>query len=321
MKHWRLTEGDVVARAKQKVLLASQNKLPWFKTRWNNVNAMLDGGIVAPCCFAIGSMSGGGKSLMAALLREDFSNPLLSPWAEKVVFLHFGLDMAVENEVLRSLQRNNGKTINEMLGIAAPQSELQYMNILRSLDKMKSSPKPIEYVERPPTVDQMKQIVIEFVNDYPGRQHVVIIDHTLLIQTGQYEDENELIGRLSNTALELAKQYNLVFILLSQLNDKIEQDNRILKHELHAPKKTDFFGSKKMFHAMDLVAVIHRPELLHIDEYWIPRIPTANLMVWHQIKNRHYKPGWTKLYADLSNGQFLEWDKRPKANNSVNFLK
>lgn len=320
MRDWRIPETEVIDRARAKIEKASKKELIWYKTRWGNVNRCIDGGIVAPMCIAIGSMSGAGKSLFMALLREDFSNPALSPWAKESVFLHFGLDMAVENEILRHLQRNRGQTINEMLGISKEQSNLAFMNLIRELDVMKKNPRPIEFVEKSPTVAQMEKIVEEFVGDYPGRQHIITIDHTLLMRAGKYQDENDLVGQLSNTALELTKKYNLLFFLLSQLNDKIEQDNRITKKELHAPRKTDFFGSKKMYHAMDLIMVLHRPELLHIPKYWNFELDTEDLAVLHVLKNRHYKPSWTKLRSDLSNGRFLEWNDVPGNKKVFNFL-
>jgi hypothetical protein len=65
----------------------------------------------------------------------------------------------------------------------------------------------------------------------------------------EYLDEKsevELINQISRTALIMKKKYGAMIILLGQLNDKIEQPERLKTPQLQYPKKTDIHGGKSV---------------------------------------------------------------------------
>jgi hypothetical protein len=64
-------------------------------------------------------------------------------------------------------------------------------------------------------------------------------------------NEVDLINRISRLALVFKKKYNAMVIMLGQLNDKIEQSDRINVPQLHYPKKTDLHGGKSVYMIAD----------------------------------------------------------------------
>jgi hypothetical protein len=110
-------------------------------------------------------------------------------------------------------------------------------------------------------------------------------------------------------AIDVRKEFKSLNILVSQLNDKIEDPKRIANKALHFPTKTDVHGSKQMYWACDYVWVIHRPESLNIEKYGRNMYLTNGLIAMHLIKSRKGVPGLVRLREKLSEGQILQWDE------------
>ena len=74
----------------------------------------------------------------------------------------------------------------------------------------------------------------------------------------------------------------------TQLNRNIESPDRISNPVMHYPKRSDVFASDSIFHASDYMMVIHRPEVLHIEDgnYGPSHLPTKDLVYLHILKNR-----------------------------------
>ena len=126
----------------------------------------------------------------------------------------------------------------------------------------------------------------------------------------EYLDENsevELVSQMSRFALRMKKEYGAMVIMLGQLNDKIEQPERISNPYLHYPKKTDIHGSKSVYQIGDNVIIIHRPELLQIKNYGPRHYDTEGIVFFHVLKSRlNGKEGLIRMENKFDEGTLLE---------------
>jgi hypothetical protein len=132
----------------------------------------------------------------------------------------------------------------------------------------------------------------------------------------EYLDEKgevELVTQVARLALYFKKEYGAMVIMLGQLNDKIEQNERINNPAFHYPRKTDLHGSKSVYMISDTVIIIMRPERLGIDYYGKRQFPTTDLIALHVIKSRlNGTEGLIRMKQDFEHGTMYEW-KREEA--------
>ena len=122
--------------------------------------------------------------------------------------------------------------------------------------------------------------------------------------------EVDLINKMSRLSLVLKKKYRAMVILLGQLNDKLEQPDRIKLPQLQYPKKTDLHGGKSVYMISDSVVVVHRPELLHITNYGMKHFPTKDLVAWHILKSRlNGTEGLIRMKQDFAHGTLTMWPR------------
>jgi replicative DNA helicase len=290
-----LSQDQVLSRVESRIKQARNGELVHYRTRWKSVNKLIDHGFLLPTYLVLGAPSSVGKSLMGALLREDFSNPQLNQHADNTVFLHFGWDMAVEFEMLRSLQRKVGKSINQMLNVDEQMTPASWGTLEAYFKKMKKDRKNTWFVEKQVTPKSLGNLIDDFVDNMPEKKVIVSVDHSLLALGREKQTDNDLVQELSGVLLDRAKQYTIMCILLSQFNSEIEDSRRIDNPAQHYPMKKDFFGSKTVFHDADVVWGCHRPELLGIREYGPKKYKTQELFALHQLKYRNFEPGMTML--------------------------
>lgn len=129
----------------------------------------------------------------------------------------------------------------------------------------------------------------------------------------EYLDEKsevELISKMSGLALKLKKKYGAMVIALGQMNDKIEQPERMKVPQLQYPTKTDIHGGKSVYAISDTVIIVNRPELLHMDTYGPKHFTTKDLVVWHFLKSRlNGTEGIIRMKQDFAHGTLLPWEE------------
>lgn len=91
------------------------------------------------------------------------------------------------------------------------------------------------------------------------------------------------------------------------MNRNIEASERINNPSNHYPMRSDLSSSDAIFQASDYVLVLHRPEILNIQEYGVNRLPTANKVYIHILKNRDAgKPCILEFENDLMYNNLVE---------------
>ncbi len=291
------------------------NEQNCLKSRWGGVNKLLNGGFRFGNNYFLAGASGHGKSFFLNMILQDFFNDDLNKeFVKPFKVLHFGFEMSAADEMLRRMSADCDISYADLMGAERKLTKTQYNFVRDKLRKLKEM--PIFFIENPTTRYRMYETIKKFKAKFPDDNLIVSIDHTLLVQSEPGENEIETMAGIGKLFIEIRKEFNTMNILLGQLNDKIESEKRLdpSNPSLHYPTKTDIHGSKQIFHAADVVMVIHQPILLHLEYYGKDNIHTKDLVAVHFLKNRKGTQGLTLLTNDLSKGKFETRNYKPQAN-------
>lgn len=258
---------------------------PGLLCRWDKVNEAMGGSFQFNRIIYICGASGSGKSYVLNMLRQDFASALNENYHRKFKILSFTLEMSAADEIIRQLSGSLKVSYSTLLSAYEKITQEYYKEIERTSATIDND--TVYYVEEAGNREQIEKTVEAFNNKYPEHQLIITIDHTLLMEYIDEKSEVELVSRLSRLALKLRKRYGAMIILLGQLNDKIEQADRLQNPQLHYPMKTDIHGAKAVYMAADDVIVIHAPEKLELKVYGSKAFPTKDLVAWHILKSRH----------------------------------
>lgn len=167
---------------------------------------------------------------------------------------------------------------------------------------------PIYFVDDPATPIEVDQTIRDFYNTYVkgSKKHFIIVyDHTLL--TKHIGTAIETAAELERVFIQAKKLPMTSVIQIAQMNRNIESSERINNPSSHYPMRSDLSSSDAMFQASDYVLVMHRPEILNIQEYGPNRLPTQNKVYMHMLKNRDAgKPCILEFENDLMFNNLVE---------------
>lgn len=201
---------------------------------------------------------------------------------------------------------------------------------------------PIDVIEVPINVNQIAKIIDIYCNEHHNDRVHVIFDHTLLIDNLRGESDMETLVTLANFCNKTKKKYNIVYILVSQLNDSMLRPERLRNSSGHYPNQTDIFGSRAIYHVSDCVIALVMPSRLQlpfvkgVQSYGLHQMPltigvnntatniksTKNIVYVHSIKTRDSNPRIDPLidyleYSELREfkpKQLLQFNKKYKIN-------
>lgn len=299
---------DVVESTQGTIQNYMDGKIPVMKTRWGKVNTMLLGGLQFGMVYVVAGASGHGKSMFLNNLLRDFTSVALNKFEKPLKILHFSFEMSAEMELLRRLSSLAEVPLDRMLRADVPLNDVERVMIE---DRLQQIHEPaIFYVEQPGTRMDIAHAIKQFTSQHGDCNYIVCLDHTLLVSQMPGENEIQTLAELGKMCIEIRKRFGAMVILLSQLNDKIEGEKRRDPDSpnLHYPLKTDIHGSKQLYHAADVVMVLHQPALLGLESYGRKNLPTQNLVALHCLKNRHGQAAITLLKNNLRHGTFEDWD-------------
>lgn len=274
---------------------------PVLRTPWKKVNELFMGGFRFGMIYTLAGASGHGKSYFLNQLMDGFLDPKLnSGFQKQVICLHFGFEMSPADEVIRAASRFLEVSYSKLLSLEGTIEPELYERFKKFCEGYR--PKII-YIPKSGTKDDIQRTIEFWRKQLPNKKFIISIDHMLLIREGDRENEIQLLANTSKMFVNEVDD-DTMYILLAQLNADIEGEKRLTTARLQYPLKKDVHGSKQLFHASDVVAVIHRPELLNIELYGPEEMPTFNTTFIHVIKYRSYKQGLTRIYNNLDNGRF-----------------
>ena len=253
-----------------------------LKTRWAKFNKQCMGGIEPNVVMTIAGISGSGKSSLANLIQTDLID--LNP-SEEIVVLTFSLEMVGFRQVGRTLSNKLRKTTSTLYSSETDLDDETFRKVVTVSNQLKEY--PIYFVDDPGTPTQVGETIRAFYNQYvkgTGKHFVIIYDHALL--TKQIGSVIETISELERVFIQIKKLPLTSVIQIAQMNRNIEASERINNPLSHYPMRSDLSSSDAIFQASDYVFVIHRPEILNIQEYGPNHLPTINKVYIHILKNR-----------------------------------
>ena len=280
-----------------------EHSITSLKTRWAKFNKQCMGGIEPNTVYTIAGISGSGKSSFANEISTDIVD--LNP-GEEIVILIFSLEMVGFRQVGRTLSSKLRKTTSTLYSSETDLDDDTFRKVISVSNQLKEY--PIYFVDNPTTPMQVEQIIQDFYNTYvkgTNKHFIIMYDHALLTKP---------IGSVIETMQELervfisAKKYPMTSVLqLAQMNRNIESPERINNFLSHYPMRSDISSADALFQASDYVIVIHRPEILGIQEYGPSHLPTQNKVYLHILKNRDAgKPCILEFQNDLAYNNLIE---------------
>lgn len=274
-----------------------------LKTRWKKFNKQCMGGIEPNTVYTIAGISGSGKSSFANLLQTDLID--LNP-NQSVIVLNFSLEMIGFRQVGRTLSNKLRKTTSTLYSSEMDLDDDTFRQVINVSNQLKKY--EIYFVDSPYTPTQVGQIIRAFYDQYvkgTGKYFVILYDHALL--TKQVGSVIETISDLEREFIQIKKLPLTSIIQLAQMNRNIEAEGRINNPSSHYPMRSDISSSDAIFHASDYVLVIHRPEILNIQEYGVNHLPTKDKVYIHILKNRDAgKPCILEFNNDLKYNNLIE---------------
>ena len=274
-----------------------------LKTRWEKLNKQCMGGIEPNTVYTIAGISGSGKSSFANLIQTDLID--LNP-QEDIIILTFSLEMVGFRQVGRTLSNKLRKTTSTLYSSEKALDDETFKRVVYVSNQLKEY--PVYFVDTPTTPMQVDEIIRWFYNSYvknTNKHFVVIYDHALL--TKQVGSILETIAELERVFIQIKKLPLTSVIQIAQMNRNIEAPERINNSLNHYPMRSDLSSSDAIFQGSDYVLVIHRPEVLNIQEYGPNRLPTVNKVYIHILKNRDAgKPCILEFENDLMYNNLIE---------------
>ena len=274
-----------------------------LKTRWEKFNKQCMGGIEPNTIYTFAGISGTGKSSLCNTITTDIID--LNP-EQEVVVLNFSLEMVGFRQVGRTLSSKLRKTTSTLYSSERDLDDETFRAVIAVSNQLKEY--PIYFVDDPGTPMQIEQTIRDFYNQYikgTGKHFIITYDHTLL--TKQIGSVIETTSELEKVFIRCKKLPLTSIIQIAQMNREIEKPERINNPSAHYPMRSDLSSSDAMFQASDYVFVLHRPEILNIAEYGPNRLPTANKVYMHLLKNRDAgKPCILEFENDLQYNNLIE---------------
>lgn len=293
----------VANEAVQYIAGRREHKIVSLKTRWNKFNKQCMGGIEPNTVLTIAGISGSGKSSFANLITTDVIDLNES---EDVIVLNFSLEMVGFRQVGRTLSNKLRRTTSTLYSSEKDLDDNTFRMVISVTNKLKEY--PIYFVDSPTTPTQVKDIIFQFYDTYvkgTSKHFLIVYDHALL--TKQVGSVLETISELERVFIQAKKLPMTSIIQLAQMNRNIESSERINNPTSHYPMRSDLSSSDAIFQASDYVCVIHRPEILGIQEYGPNHLPTSNKVYIHMLKNRDAgKPCILEFENDLAFNNLIE---------------
>lgn len=251
------------------------------------------------------------KSLTITKPKSSFANELttdiidLNP-EEDIIILNFSLEMVGFRQVGRTLSNKLRRTTSTLYSSETSLDDDTFRRVVAVSNQLKEY--PIYFVDDPGTPMQVKETIQSFYDHYvkgTNKHFVIVYDHALL--TKQVGSVIETISELERVFIQVKKLPMTSVIQLAQMNRNIESSERINNPLSHYPMRSDLSSSDAMFQASDYVMVIHRPEILGIQEYGPSHLPTDNKIFMHILKNRDAgKPCILEFENDLMYNNIVE---------------
>ena len=243
-----------------------EGRIKSLKTPWDKFNDATTDGLEWHSMTVIGGRPGSGKTLIKdQIVREAFK----LNQGDSFRVLEFQFEMLARTSAIREYSSVLGKSYKYL---CSADGKLTTEDLQRCYEHAVERVKyPIDVVENPITVNELKDIVQQYMNFHAIRDEdknfvaycktVVTLDHSLLLKKAPFEkDKYDTLYNLGEAITELKRKFPIAFIILTQLNRGIDnpernEDGKYGNYIL----ESDIFGSDALLQHADTLVGINRP--------------------------------------------------------------
>jgi replicative DNA helicase len=280
---------------RQSIAVVKEAKLGKRKvlpTSWKRLNRNLLGGLQQGKLYVIAGRPGVGKSAFSNQLIFDVLDVNST---KNVTVLYWTFEMPGYQQVMRSASKDVRKQLGELLSIDNPLSDVDFRVYAGKVQKYNKY--PIYFNNIPRTMEYIMNTNREMHEKHPDTIVINLFDHSRLIR-GNEETELRKLNTISKGCMMMQSEFNVVNILLSQLNRNIEQEHRARNQ--YQPLLTDLFGGDSIGQDAHVVMILNRPyDLYGITNEYCGEDPQG-LLACHMEKNRDGLLGMIGYEADMS---------------------
>lgn len=269
-----------------------------FRTPWNKVNDAGVNGFEWHSMTVIGGRPGTGKTLIKdQIIRESFSRNK----GQNINVLEFSFEMVAKASKVREFCSILGKSYKYVCSAYSDNKLTDedfnklYAHAKKAVDIDKY---PVSIVEDPCEVDQIKNIVSNYMIDnsqiIDGNRvftnTVITLDHSYLVNKSKSEkSKTDMLYNLGEALTDLKRKFPIAFIVLSQLGRHVESPERNENGKYgNYILETDILGGDALFQHADMCIGINRPAMKFIEYYGPERyiIQDDSVLVFHFLKTR-----------------------------------
>jgi replicative DNA helicase len=303
-----------------------EGRIKSLKTPWDKFNDATTDGLEWHSMTVIGGRPGSGKTLIKdQIVREAFK----LNQGDSFRVLEFQFEMLARTSAIREYSSVLGKSYKYLCSADGKLTTEDLQKCYQhAVERVKY---PIDVVENPITVNELKDIVQQYMNHNAIRDEdknfvaytktVVTLDHSLLLKKAPFEkDKYDTLYNLGEAITELKRRFPIAFIILTQLNRGIDnpernEDGKYGNYIL----ESDIFGSDALLQHADTLVGINRPGKQKIKLYGPDRylIEDDRILVLHFLKCRNGDNRMSFFRAEFEKMRISEMETPPKQERKI----
>ncbi len=242
--------------------------------------------------YVIAGRPGVGKSAFSNQLVFDL---LDTNKKSKVLILYWTFEMPGYQQIMRSASKDVKKEMSDLLSVESALTDVDFKDYVDKVQKY--SGYAIHFNNYPRSMEYIINTNEQIYDEEPDTIVVNLYDHSRLI-TGKEDTELRRLNTVSKGCMQMQSKFNVINILLSQLNRNIEQEHRAKNQ--YQPLLTDLFGGDSIGQDAHVVMILNRPyDLYGITAKYCEEEPKG-LLACHVEKNRDGLLGMISYEADMS---------------------
>jgi replicative DNA helicase len=295
---------DALKSSKELILKRQRGEKLGYVTRWARLTKQLGGEVPLGTTFAIAARPGIGKSTIANLIAIDTFklNEELN-----TVFLYWNWEMPSDQQGLRFISNKTKKSYAKLVGLEQDINDNDFAVIDQFYHEL--SEYNIFYIDERKSPSEIYKIVQAVKAMHKDYNIVNLFDHSRLVAKDKdIRSEEEKITSLYSTCAKMAKDFNSLNYVLSQLNREQVKDVKQSANNYRLPAAEDLFGSDGAAQFSNIILCLDRPEIHNIPTYSVElpeglgtkNLSTENLILGNLAKNRNGPMGHLYFEADMS---------------------
>ncbi len=260
-----------------------QGSYPAYPTGLTDLDSLI-GGLIKQDLIVIAARPSMGKSWLGCYLANYIASSVNKP----VVF--FSAEMSSEQLTKRFLSMHTGIDSQRLMHNQIYEDE--YDALVEGLGNLAELPIIIDDTPAGELTPTKMRSVLRRIQSERGELGLVVLDYIQKLGDRACRNRAQAIGKYSGTCKDLAKTFNIPFVVLAQINRVVEANSN------KRPSMADIKDSGDIEQDMDLGLLLYR------DEYYKSDTDDQGIMEIIVGKNRNGGTGTCKVVFDPSLGKF-----------------